>query len=69
MQLKMGQRPSKDLRFFGVFGERKGTPKAELAKELLVIERYNWGNADLYNNSRSAGYARRVLTLFEFFQS
>lgn len=67
-RLQYGLRPDKDLRFFGVFGDRVNTAQAQLVRELVVIERYNWGDADLYNKGIGAGYARRVLTLFEYFR-
>ena len=67
-RMHWGLRPPMDLQYFGVFGPRKDTAITEVLKELVVIERYNWGNADLYLNTRSAGYARRVLTLFEYFR-
>jgi len=61
------ERPDYDLYFFGLRGRRKDTFEALRARELLVIERYNWGNNDLYLHPTHAGYARRVLKSFEFF--
>lgn len=67
-KLRWGQRPARDLQYFGIIGKRKGTPEILKLQELLVIERYNWGGANLHNKSPGAGYARRVLTLFEYFR-
>lgn len=68
-QLRVGQRPNVELRFYGAWGERRGTPAARLARELLVLERYNWGGRNLYTHPRGAGYARRVIREFEFFSA
>lgn len=67
-KLAAGHRPAHELKFFGLWGPRKNTDQAALAKELVVIERYNWGNRDLYDHPTASGYARRVLTEFEFFR-
>jgi len=67
-QLHWGKRPTRELRYFGVIGPRKDTPEVARLQELIVIERYNWGGLDLYNSKRSAGYARKVLTLYEYFR-
>lgn len=66
-RLHNGQRPSRELRFYGLWGARRGTPEAAKARELLVLERYNWGGRNLYDHTRGAGYARRIIQEFEFF--
>jgi hypothetical protein len=63
-----GRRPGIELRFYGVWGPRRNTTEAALARELIVIERYNWGAANLYQSPRSGGYARRIIREFEFFR-
>jgi len=68
VRLRHAQRPPIDLEFFGVTGPRRGTPQALLARELLVMERYNWGGRDLYLHPRGAGYTRRLMTEFERFR-
>jgi hypothetical protein len=65
--LRSGQRSPSDLQFFGVIGARSGTFVATRARELLVIERYNWGGNDLYLHPTHGGYARRVLSTMEQF--
>jgi len=67
-RLAYGQRPPGELTFFGLWGARRNTARAALAQELLVIERYNWGNAHLYQHPRGAGYSRRILRVFEQFK-
>lgn len=66
-RLHNGQRPARELRFYGVWGSRRGTVEAAKARELLVLERYNWGGRNLYDHTRGAGYARRIIQEFEFF--
>lgn len=68
-RLRAGQRSQSNLRFYGVYGPREGTPEAGLARELLVMERYNWGGNDFYLHPTAGGYARRVIEEFEFFRS
>lgn len=67
-KLSWGQRPARELKYFGIIGPRKDTPDVARLQELLVIERYNWGGANLYKKAPGASYARRVLTLFEYFR-
>jgi hypothetical protein len=67
-RLRGGQRPPTELRFFGVSGPRRGTPAAVRARELLVIERYNWGNGQHYLHPVASGYARRILNELERFR-
>jgi hypothetical protein len=67
-RFKRGMRPETDLKFFGIIGDRKDTEEALRARELVVIERYNWGDSNLYNKGLGASYARRVLSSFEFFR-
>jgi hypothetical protein len=70
LRLRHAQRPNIDLEFFGVTpGPRRGTPEASLAREMLVMERYNWGGRDLYLHPRGAGYTRRLMTEFERFRA
>ncbi len=68
LRLRRGERPDSELKFFGVMGERKDTEEAQRARELIVIERYNWGDSNLYKHVIGASYARRVLSTFEFFR-
>jgi len=68
-RLRPHQRPNHVLRFYGVWGARRDTEAALLARELLVLERYNWGGRDMYMHSRGAGYAQRVIEEFEFFRT
>jgi hypothetical protein len=68
-RFRAGQRPRSDLNFYGVAGPRRGTVDAMRARELVVIERYNWGGRDLYMHPVAAGYARRVLIEFEYFRN
>jgi hypothetical protein len=68
-RLHRTERSDYDLLFFGVAGKRKGTEAALRARELLVIERYNWGDSDLYLHTLHGGYARRIITLFEYFRA
>lgn len=63
------QRPPRVLRFFGVVGSRRNTPVAMRARELAVLERYNWGYQRLYHHERASGYSVRVLSEFEFFRT
>lgn len=65
---KLKQRTDLDLSFYGFKGERKDTIAAKRARELIVLERYNWGGSDLYDVEPSNGYARRVIREFEFFR-
>lgn len=67
-QLKRNQRPDIERRFYGVSGPRRGTIEARRARELMVVERYNWGPKTLYTHELSAGYARRVIKNFEYFR-
>ena len=65
------ERADYDLAFYGV-GIRRAPTYAnhyKIARELVVVERYNWGDKDLYLHTLHGGYARRVITLFEFFRS
>lgn len=59
-RMRFGQRPNYILRFFNEHPDLKG---------LSVIERYNWGNSDLYQHRTGAGYAQRVLREFLFFRT
>lgn len=68
-KFKRGLRPDNELKFFGVIGERKDSVEASRARELVVIERYNWGDSDLYQHRTGAGYARRIIALYEFFRT
>lgn len=67
-RLRVNARPNTELQFYGFWGPRRNTPEAMLARELLVLERYNWGGSDLYLHRTGAGYARRVIREFEFFR-
>jgi hypothetical protein len=67
-RLKHGQRPDSELKFYGVMGDRKDSLEAQRARELLVIERYNWGDSGLYQHKTGAGYARRIISAYEFFR-
>lgn len=58
-RLRWGQRPNHVLSFFNDNPELSG---------LVVIERYNWGNRDLYEHRTGSGYAKRVLREFLFFK-
>jgi len=68
-RLRHHQRPNHVLRFYGVWGDRRDTEEALLARELLVLERYNWGGRNMYLHPRAAGYAQRVIREFEFFRA
>jgi len=68
-RLRPRQRPNHVLRFYGVWGDRRDTEEAALARELLVLERYNWGGRNMYLHPRAAGYAQRVIREFEFFRA
>lgn len=68
-RLHPNRRPNHVLRFYGVWGDRQNTEEALLARELLVLERYNWGGRDMYLHPRAAGYAQRVIREFEFFRA
>jgi hypothetical protein len=52
-----------------VWGRRQDTEEALRARELLLLERYNWGGGNHYMHPRHAGYARRVIREFEFFRT
>lgn len=67
-RLRRGERSQVELRFYGVQGPRKGSIDAQRARDLISLERYNWGGKDYYQGSTNSGYARRVLTEFEFFR-
>jgi hypothetical protein len=67
-RLHVKERSNADLAFFGVMGPRKGTPAAKLARELMVVERYNWGGSDLYLSATHGSYARYLIHEFEFFR-
>lgn len=67
-RLRPTERSEADLYFYGVIGPRRSTPESKLARNLLVLERYNWGNKDLYLDPTNGGYARRVIREFEFFK-
>jgi hypothetical protein len=62
------ERSNHDLEFYGFGTKHKNTEHYRLARELVVVERYNWGDKDLYLNDLHGGYARRVISLFEFFR-
>ncbi len=62
------ERADADGLFYGFVGPRKGTEESKLARDLVVIERYNWGTQDLYLHPLHGGYARRVIREFEFFR-
>jgi hypothetical protein len=62
------ERTPYDLAFFGVGVRREPVEHYKLVRELAVVERYNWGDKDLYLHELHGGYARRVITLFEFFR-
>ncbi len=64
-----GQRPDSELKFFGIIGARKDTEEANRLRELIVIERYNWGDSNLYTNTIASSYARRVLSTYAFFRT
>lgn len=42
--------------------------KNRLARELVVVERYNWGGSNLYLHPVHGSYARRIVQLFTFFR-
>ena len=65
---RLKERNRSDLLFYGVFGPRQNSIAAKRARELLVLERYNWGGADLYDVEPNNSYARRVIREFEFFR-
>jgi len=69
VRLRGGQRPPTELRFFGISGPRRGTDVAMRARELIVIERYNWGNGQHYLHPVASGYARRIITELERFRT
>lgn len=58
-RLRPGQRPSVDLRYF------QENPDAV---KFLAIERYNWGDSDLYLHPIASGYARRIHQAFVYFR-
>lgn len=68
VRLRNGMRPPSELRFFGVSGPRRGTAEALRARELIVIERYNWGNGQHYMHPVASGYARRIINELERFR-
>jgi len=68
-RLHRGMRPDIDLRFFGVSGTRRDSSEALRARELLVIERYNWGGGSFYMHPVASDYARRLLQEFERFHA
>jgi len=67
-RLYRSERLDFDRAFYGVGVRRSPLRNYKLARELMVIERYNWGDKDLYLHSLHGGYAHRVITLFEFFR-
>jgi len=62
------ERTALDGYFYGMVGPRKDTSESKTARDLIVIERYNWGDKDLYLHPLHSGYARRILREFEFFR-
>lgn len=62
------ERTEQDGYFFGMIGPRKHSPESKTARDLIVIERYNWGDKDLYLHPVHGGYARRILREFEYFR-
>lgn len=62
------ERANFDLSFYGVGVRRESPEHYKLARELVIVERYNWGDKDLYLHKLHGGYARRVVSLFEFFR-
>lgn len=62
------ERPDLDGPFYGFVGSRRNTAESRLARDLIVIERYNWGSSDLYLHPLHGGYARRILRMFEYFK-
>lgn len=62
------ERNELDGLFYGMVGPRKHTPESKLARDLIVIERYNWGEKDLYLHPVHGSYARRILREFEYFR-
>lgn len=66
------ERANYDLAFYGAgvgaAARQANYDHYKIARELVVVERYNWGDKDLYLHALHGGYARRIITLFEFFR-
>lgn len=67
-RLNRYERTELDGYFYGMIGPRKRTAASKTARDLIVIERYNWGDKDLYLHPIHGGYARRILREFEYFR-
>jgi hypothetical protein len=62
------KRDIRTRQFLGLEGPLYGSEVAHRRQRLVVLERYNWGYANLYAHPQYRGYARNLIAKFEYFQ-